>query len=67
MILVGETVMDLYNLRESGPEPADCREASIAPWADVLGEQEPHVMWFADAQRGREQDNARSPRSSCTS
>ena len=29
------------NLRKSGPESADCREASIAPQADVLGEQEP--------------------------
>ena len=67
MILVGETALDLYNLRESGPEPADCREASITPRADVLGEREPHVRWFADAQRGREQDKARSLRSSCIS
>ena len=52
--MFGETARDLYNLRESGPEPADCREGSIAPRADVLGKQEPHVMWFADAQRGRE-------------
>ena len=55
------------NLRKFRAWVSGLQGSQHCPTGRCSGGAGTSVMWFADAQRGREQDEARSLRSSCTS